>query len=77
MDKNMETTILGFIGTTIRIQSFIASSPRVSQKHVSSTLLSSELFSPKLNMFWEAFPGVSLTKKLSIPTGSEGLEFRV
>ena len=30
MDKNMETTILGYTGITIRIHSFIPSKPKVS-----------------------------------------------
>ena len=30
MEKNMETTIMGYIGTTIRIHSFIPSQPKVS-----------------------------------------------
>ena len=28
MEKNMETTIMGYIGTTIRIHSFIPSKPK-------------------------------------------------
>ena len=29
MEKNMETTMMGHIGTTLRIHSFIASEPKV------------------------------------------------
>ena len=29
MEKNMEATIMGYIGTTIRIHSFIPSQPKV------------------------------------------------
>ena len=31
MEKNMETTIMGYIGTTVRIQTFIPRYPKVSK----------------------------------------------
>ena len=44
MEKRMETTIMGYIGTTVRIYSFIASSPKASlNPHNSDVLLLSSV----------------------------------
>ena len=41
MEKNMETTIMGYIGTALRIRSFIRSSPKARERAMQGPIVTS------------------------------------